>query len=307
MKNSASRNASATREIRPTTRRNIYARCIPELTENNVVARALVEDVGDGDVTTAATVPAEARARATISQKAPGVIYGLDVAIETFRILDPEIVVERLVDEGTWRDGGPVLSLEGSARAILTGERTALNFLQRLSGVATLAARCVQAVSDADPRPPTILYTRKTTPGLRTLEKAAVAAGGATNHRAGLYDAILIKENHAALAGGVGEAVRRARAYAPGLPLEVECRTLAEVDEALAAGAPNLLLDNMSVDELRAAVVHVAGRAELEASGGVTLETLRAIAGTGVDFISVGAITHSAPALDLSLLLEPIP
>jgi nicotinate-nucleotide pyrophosphorylase (carboxylating) len=272
-----------------------------------VVARALAEDVGDGDVTTAATVPAEARARATISQKAPGVIYGLDVAIETFRILDPEIVVERLVDEGTWRDGGPVLSLEGSARAILTGERTALNFLQRLSGVATLAARCVQAVSDAEPRPPTILDTRKTTPGLRTLEKAAVAAGGATNHRAGLYDAILIKENHAALAGGVGEAVRRARAYAPGLPLEVECRTLAEVDEALAAGAPNLLLDNMSVDELRAAVVHVAGRAELEASGGVTLETLRAIAGTGVDFISVGAITHSAPALDLSLLLEPIP
>jgi nicotinate-nucleotide pyrophosphorylase (carboxylating) len=307
MKNSASRNASATREIRPTTRRNIYARSIPELTENNVVARALAEDVGDGDVTTAATVPADARARATISQKAPGVVYGVDVAIETFRTLDPEIVVERLVDEGTWRDRGPVLALEGSARAILTGERTALNFLQRLSGVATMAARCVRAVSDVEPRPPAILDTRKTTPGLRALEKAAVAAGGATNHRAGLYDAILIKENHAALAGGVGEAVRRARAYAPGLPLEVECRTPAEVDEALAAGAPMLLLDNMSVDELRAAVRQVAGRASLEASGGVTLETLRAIAETGVDFISVGAITHSAPALDLSLLLEPIP
>jgi nicotinate-nucleotide pyrophosphorylase (carboxylating) len=307
MKNSARRNASATREIRPTTRRNIYARSIPELTENNVVARALAEDVGDGDVTTAATVPADARARATISQKAPGVVYGVDVAIETFRTLDPEIVVERLVDEGTWRDRGPVLALEGSARAILTGERTALNFLQRLSGVATMAARCVRAVSDLEPRPPAILDTRKTTPGLRALEKAAVAAGGATNHRAGLYDAILIKENHAALAGGVGEAVRRARAYAPGLPLEVECRTPAEVDEALAAGAPMLLLDNMSVDELRAAVRQVAGQASLEASGGVTLETIRAVAETGVDFVSVGAITHSAPALDLSLLLEPIP
>ncbi len=158
-----------------------------------------------------------------------------------------------------------------------------------------------------EPRPPTILDTRKTTPGLRALEKAAVAAGGATNHRVGLYDAILIKENHAALAGGVGEAVRQARAHAPELPLEVECRTLAEVDEALAAGAPMLLLDNMSVDELRDAVRHVAGRAKLEASGGVTLETLRAVASTGVDFISVGAITHSAPALDLSLLLEPLP
>ncbi len=200
-----------------------------------------------------------------------------------------------------------MLSLEGSARAILTGERTALNFLQRLSGVATMAARCVRAIADVEPRPPRILDTRKTTPGLRTLEKAAVAAGGATNHRAGLYDAILIKENHAALAGGVGEAVRRARAYAPELPLEVECRTLAEVDEALEAGAPDLLLDNMSLDELRSAVEHVAGRAELEASGGVTLDTLRAIADTGVNFISVGALTHSAPALDLSLLLEPIP
>jgi nicotinate-nucleotide pyrophosphorylase (carboxylating) len=268
-----------------------------------IVARALAEDVGDGDVTTAATVPQDARARATITQKAPGVVFGIDVAIETFRALDPEISFDRRVDEGQWREGGPVLALEGSARAILTGERTALNFLQRLSGVATLAARCAQAVSGTGA---TILDTRKTTPGLRALEKAAVAAGGATNHRAGLYDAILIKENHAALAGGVGEAVRQARAHAPGLLLEVECRTLDEVDEALAAGAPLLLLDNMSVDELRAAVDRVAGRAKLEASGGFTLDTLRAVAGTGVNFISVGAITHSAPALDLSLLLEPI-
>ncbi len=194
-------------------------------------------------------------------------------------------------------------AFEGSARAILTGERTALNFLQRLSGVATLAARCVQAVAGTGA---VILDTRKTTPGLRALEKAAVAAGGATNHRVGLYDAILIKENHAALAGGVGEAVRRAAGLFPDLQLEVECQTLDEVDEALAAGAGFLLLDNMSVDELKAAVDRVARRAKLEASGGFTLETIRAVAETGVDFVSVGAITHSAPALDLSLLLEPI-
>ena len=289
----------------PTTSRSIYPRPIPELTENDVIARALAEDVGDGDVTTIATVPEAARARGLVRQKAPGVIYGLDVAVEVFRALDPEMVVERLTEEGGWReDGGPVLGLEGSARAILTGERTALNFLQRLSGVATMAARCVRAVEGTGA---TILDTRKTTPGLRALEKAAVAAGGATNHRFGLFDAILIKDNHAAMAGGVGEAVRKARAYAPELPLEVECRTLAEVDEALTAGAPRILLDNMSVAELAHAVGHVAGRAELEASGGVTLQTLRDIAGTGVDFISLGALTHSAPALDLSLLLERIP
>jgi nicotinate-nucleotide pyrophosphorylase (carboxylating) len=166
-----------------------------------------------------------------------------------------------------------------------------------------MAARCVREVEGTGA---TILDTRKTTPGLRALEKAAVAAGGASNHRFGLFDAILIKENHAALAGGVGEAVRRARAYAPEVPLEVECRTLAEVDEALQAGAPWILLDNMSVEELAQAVRYVAGRAKLEASGGVTLQTLRGIAETGLDFISVGALTHSAPALDLSLLLEPI-
>ena len=277
---------------------------MPELTENDVIARALAEDVGDGDVTTAATVPEAARARALITQKASGVIYGLDVAVEVFRTLDPDMAVERLVSEGEWReDGGPVLALEGSARAILTGERTALNFLQRLSGVATMAARCVRAVEGTGA---TILDTRKTTPGLRALEKAAVAAGGATNHRFGLFDAILIKENHAALAGGVAEAVRRARDYAPELKVEVECRTLAEVDEALTAGAQWILLDNMTVAEMAGAVRHVAGRAKLEASGGVTLETIREIASTGVNFVSVGALTHSAPALDLSLLLEPI-
>ncbi|HTX09826.1 MAG TPA: carboxylating nicotinate-nucleotide diphosphorylase [Solirubrobacteraceae bacterium] len=279
-------------------------------TLTEIVARALAEDVGDGDVTTAATVPEGAAARATITQKAPGVIYGLDVAAETFRSLEPDIIVESLVAEGEWREGGPVMRLEGSARALLTGERTALNFLQRLSGVATMAARAARAVEGTHA---TILDTRKTTPGLRALEKAAVAAGGATNHRFGLFDAILIKENHAALAGGVGEAVRQARAYAPELTLEVEARTMPEVDEALAAGAAGegarefiILLDNMSVEQMADAVRHVAGRAKLEASGGVTLETLREVASTGVDFISLGALTHSAPALDLSLLLEPI-
>jgi len=270
----------------------------------DVVARALAEDLGGGDVTTAATVPADARAQAVIRQKAPGVIYGLDAAEQVFRSLDADAAFTRAVSEGEWRESGEVLRIEGTARALLSGERTALNFLQRLSGVATMAARAVQAIDGTGAR---ILDTRKTTPGLRALEKAAVAAGGATNHRAGLYDAILIKENHAALAGGVGAAVRRAREQAPDLPLEVECRDLAEVDEALAAGAPRLLLDNMRPDQLRAAVEHVAGRAELEASGGVTLPTLREVAGTGVDFVSVGALTHSAPALDLSLLLTPLP
>jgi len=275
-----------------------------QTTTPDIVAQALAEDLGDGDVTTEATVPEGTRARARITQKAPGVLFGLDPAAETFRALDPDMTFRRLADEGVWRDGGPVLSAEGSARAILSAERTALNFLQRLSGVATMTARCVRAVEGTGAK---ILDTRKTTPGLRALEKAAVAAAGGTNHRAGLYDAFLIKENHVALAGGVGEAVRRARARWPELPLEVECRTPAEIDDALRAGAPRLLLDNMSVEELRAAVRQVNGRAELEASGGVTLEGLGEIAGTGVQFISVGALTHSAPALDLSLLLEPVP
>jgi nicotinate-nucleotide pyrophosphorylase (carboxylating) len=269
----------------------------------DLVARALAEDLGSGDVTTAATVPESARARAVITQKAPGVVFGLGAAESTFRALDPEMLMDRLAAEGEWRDGGDVMRLEGQARALLSAERTALNFLQRLSGVATLAARCVRAVDGTGAR---ILDTRKTTPGLRSLEKAAVAAGGATNHRAGLYDAILIKENHATIAGGVGEAVRRARAAAPDLPLEVECRTLAEVNQALEAGAPLILLDNMSPEQLREVVSHVAGRAELEASGGVTLDTLRTVAATGVDFVSVGALTHSAPALDLSLILQLI-
>jgi nicotinate-nucleotide pyrophosphorylase (carboxylating) len=266
-----------------------------------LIDRALAEDVGEGDLTTAAVVPADARARARIDQKAPGVVAGLGVAEAVFKRLDPELRFERLVAEGEWRDGGPVAEIEGAAAPILTGERVALNFLGRLSGVATLTARFVRAVEGTGA---TVLDTRKTTPGLRALEKEAVRVGGGTNHRTGLYDAMLIKENHSALAGGVGEATRRALERAPaGVPVEVECASRAEVEEALAAGAGRLLLDNMPPEELREMVDLVDGRAQLEASGGVTLDGVGAIAETGVDFISVGALTHSAPALDLSLTL----
>ncbi len=228
-------------------------------------------------------------------------IYGLEMAERAFRAVDPSLTLTRRAEEGVWREDGPVLEIAGSARALLTGERTALNFLGRLSGVATLTARCVSALEGTGAR---VLDTRKTTPGLRMLEKAAVWAGGGVNHRIGLYDEILIKENHAAAAGGVGEAVRRARAARPDLPIEVEVTNLEELEEALAAGARRVMLDNMDLDTMREAVVRTAGRASLEASGGVTLDRLREIGATGVDFISVGALTHSAPALDLSLLLE---
>lgn len=271
-----------------------------------LVRRALAEDVGAGDVTTEATVPADAAAQALISQKAPGAVYGLAAAESCFRELDPGMRFERLAEEGRWRDrGAPVLSIEGSARALLTAERTAMNFLGHLSGIATMAASAAREVEGTGAR---VIDTRKTTPGLRLLEKAAVAAGGARNHRAGLYDAILIKENHIAAAGGIAAAVARARDAAPALAgtLEVEVGDAREIDEALAAGAPRLLLDNMSVEQLRAAVEQVAGRAELEASGNVTLENLRERALTGVDFISMGALTHSAPALDLSMILRTL-
>jgi nicotinate-nucleotide pyrophosphorylase (carboxylating) len=270
---------------------------------HDLIQRALAEDVGSGDVTTATLVPAGVRGRATLTQKAPGVIAGFKVVEAVFARVDPELRFSPLADEGVWRDGGSVAEVAGSSRSILTGERVALNFLQRLSGVATLTARYVQAVAGTRAR---ILDTRKTTPGLRALEKQAVATGGGTNHRAGLYDAILVKENHAAMAGGVGDATRLALAAADGLPVEVECATLDEVRAALDAGAPRIMLDNMTGDELREAVAVSGGRAELEASGGVSLETVRAIAETGVDFISVGALTHSAPALDVSLILEPL-
>jgi nicotinate-nucleotide pyrophosphorylase (carboxylating) len=277
------------------------------LSDEELIERALAEDVGDGDATTAATVDEGERARATIVQKAPGVISGLGIAAGVFRRLDPAAGIQ-LGPEGEWREpGAVVLVVEGDARALLTAERTALNFLGRLSGIATLTAQVVASVRSAGGRAQ-LLDTRKTTPGLRRLEKAAVAHGGGVNHRAGLYDAILIKENHSALAGGVGEAVRRARAARPDLPLTVEVRDHAEIDGALAAGAPRLLLDNMTPAEVRDAVARVAGRAELEVSGGVTPETILVYATIdGIDFVSMGALTHSAPVLDLSLALESLP
>jgi len=268
----------------------------------DLVRRALDEDLGTGDATSEATVPAHARARARVRQKAPGVIAGLEVAELAFTLVDDGVRVRREVEEGIWREDGPVLTAEGPARALLAAERTALNFLGRLSGVATATARAVRATEGTGAR---VLDTRKKTPGLRALEKAAVRAGGGTNHRFGLFDAIMIKENHAAMAGGVGSAVTAARARRPDLKVMVECRTPDEVDAALAAGAEWLLLDNMTPDELAQIAAHVGGRAALEASGGVTPETLRAYAASGVDFVSLGALTHSAPALDLSLLLEP--
>ncbi len=268
----------------------------------DLIAIALEEDLGTGDLTTAAVVPAGATARATIEQRAAGVPAGLGVAEAVFARIDPEISFTALATDGTWREPGPLAELTGPAAGILAGERVALNFLGRLSGVATLTARFVRAVEGTGAR---ILDTRKTTPGLRELEKEAVRAGGGTNHRRGLYDAVLVKENHSALGGGVGEATRRALAGAPaGVTVEVECASLAEVEEALAAGAGRILLDNMDPAGLRRAVELVDGRAELEASGGVTLDNVRAVAESGVDWISIGALTHSAPALDVSLMLH---
>ena len=272
-----------------------------------LVAQALAEDIGAGDVTTAATVAPDSMGRALITQKAPGVIFGLEAAETAFALLDPGAEFERLVQEGEWREqGGGVLRITARTSALLSAERTALNFVAHLSGVASMAAVAAGAVEGTGAR---VLDTRKTTPGLRALEKAAVRAGGAVNHRAGLHDAILIKENHIAAAGGIGEAVRRARAASPELAstMEVEVRNAEEIKQALEAGAPRLLLDNMDEAELRAAVEQVSGRAELEASGGVGLQTLRAVADTGVEWISMGALTHSAPALDLSLTLETLP
>ncbi len=247
-------------------------------------------------------MPAGALARAVITQKEPGVLSGLEVAREVFRQVDAALVFEALAPEGRWREGGEAAAIEGSAGSVLTGERTALNFLGRLSGVATMTARYVQAVEGTGAR---ILDTRKTTPGLRALEKQAVMDGGGVSHRGGLYDAILVKENHAALAGGVVAAARAALAARRGAAfVELEVETLDELDQALAEGIDRILLDNMGLDDMREAVARSRGRASLEASGGISLERVRAVAQTGVDFISVGALTHSAPALDLSLLLS---
>jgi nicotinate-nucleotide pyrophosphorylase (carboxylating) len=270
----------------------------------DLIQRALDEDLGDGDLTSRAVVPEGSLAKGVAIAKADGVVAGIEVAQAVFAAVDRGLAVEPLAADGDRvASGDELLALRGDARAILAGERVALNLLGRLSGVATLTARYVAAVDGTSTR---ILDTRKTTPGLRALEKAAVVAGGGTSHRFGLYDAILVKENHVRVAGGVGEAARRALAGASdGVVVEIEVESLGELDEALDAGIRRVLLDNMGPDMLRAAVARTAGRAQLEASGGITLETVRAVAETGVDFISVGALTHSAPALDVSLLFDP--
>ncbi len=270
-------------------------------TLERAVLAALAEDIGAGDVTTEATVPDDAVGTAELLVKESGVVCGLRAAESTFRALDPEVRFEALAGDGDEVDQPPavVARVTGSLRTILTGERVALNFLGRLSGIATLTRRYVAAV---DGTGVAVLDTRKTTPGLRALEKHAVVCGRGRNHRFGLDDAVLIKDNHLRAAGSLEKAVRLVRA-ASDLPIEVECETLGQVTEALEAGVDAILLDNMTLAELREAVALTAGRARLEASGGVSLDTIRAIAETGVDEISVGALTHSARSLDVSLEL----
>ncbi|AEB12815.1 carboxylating nicotinate-nucleotide diphosphorylase [Marinithermus hydrothermalis] len=266
----------------------------------------LLEDVGHGDLTTQLTVPQDAQGQGVILAKEAGVLAGIEAARLVFHEVDPTLRFTALKADGDRLEPvQAVARIEGRLASILTAERLALNLLQRLSGIATLTRKYVEAVAGTQAR---ILDTRKTTPGLRALEKYAVRVGGGHNHRFGLFDGILIKDNHIAAAGGVRAAVTRARARAPhGLRVEVEVTTLAELEEALEAGADVILLDNMDLPTLRQAVARTAGRARLEASGGMTLERVRAVAETGVDFISVGALTHSAKALDLSLEIEATP
>lgn len=266
----------------------------------DIVRRALEEDIGTGDLTTEATVPVEATAEAIIHTKEEGVIAGLDAARIVFRTLDPAIAFTAEVSDGTLVPKGTVIArLTGSARAILMGERTALNLLQRMSGIATMTRRAVEAVKFFPTR---IVDTRKTAPGLRLLDKYAVRMGGGQNHRFGLYDAVLIKDNHIKVAGGIGAAVAAARKAIPfTAKVEVETENLEQVQEALTAGADIIMLDNMDYDTMRKAVELINGRALVEASGKVTVETVTDVARTGVDFISMGALTHSVKALDISL------
>ncbi|HEX8360509.1 MAG TPA: carboxylating nicotinate-nucleotide diphosphorylase [Longimicrobium sp.] len=275
----------------------------------SLIQAALDEDVGPGDFTTLWTVPAERRAEARIVAKAPGVVAGSEIAVEVFRRVDPSLQVEVSAPDGTALEPGDLaMTITGSARSILTAERTALNFMQRLSGVATVTRRYVEAVAGTGAR---VIDTRKTTPGMRALEKAAVVAGGGTNHRHGLHDMVMIKDNHIAAAGGITAAVDAVRAHNErGLAVEVETTNLDEVREALSTSADRIMFDNMPPELMRQAVELVRAserRPETEASGGITLETIRAAAETGVDFISVGALTHSAPSLDLSLQLRALP
>lgn len=268
----------------------------------DTIRLALAEDIGRGDVTSTAIVPPDGRASAHLIAKQDGIVAGLDVAAAVFREHDPGIQFTARVQEGQRVSPGTLLAeVEGPARAILTAERTALNFLGRMSGIATLTRRFVDAIAGTNAR---ILDTRKTAPGLRSFDKLAVARGGGANHRLGLYDMVLIKDNHVDFAGSLSEAVRRARGSGTALEIEVEARSLEDVREALNAGVARLLLDNMSVEMLAQAVRLVHGRARLEASGGVTLENVRAIAETGVDDISIGALTHSVQVFDASLELR---
>ncbi len=263
-----------------------------------VIRRALEEDIGPGDATSEAIIPPDATMQGRIIAKQEGVIAGLDVAQAVYRTFDPSVEFVRHVEEGARvADRQALATVSGNARSLLTAERTALNFLGRMSGIATLTRRFVDAVAGTKA---VILDTRKTAPGLRLLDKLAVRRGGGENHRMGLYDMILIKDNHIDFAGSLEEAVRRARAQAQGLEIEVETRTLSEVRAALALGVERILLDNMSLEEMREAVRLAGGRARLEASGNVTLENVRAIAETGVDYISIGALTHSVRVFDVS-------
>ncbi|CAN5683358.1 carboxylating nicotinate-nucleotide diphosphorylase [soil metagenome] len=268
-----------------------------------ILELALQEDLGTGDITSECTVSPDLHASAVMVVKQEGVVFGLDVARSAFWLVDPAIVYRSIVSDGSRIDAGtPIVSLEGSARSILRSERVALNFLQRLSGVATMTASYVNALRDCKTR---VVDTRKTTPGMRVMEKKAVVAGGGSNHRFGLSDGVLIKDNHIAAVGGyrpVFEAVRAARAKAPHtLKIEIEVSTIGQLHDALDAGADIVMLDNMPVNEIAQAVKITAGRALLEASGGITLDNLSDVARTGVDFISIGALTHSAAALDISL------
>ena len=269
-----------------------------------MIARALAEDVGSGDVTTDAIVPADLRGSADVVVREAGVICGLDQALAVLLALDPEAHMERLAQDGDLVSHPPqvVARMHASVRALLTGERTALNLLQRMSGIATTTRRYADLVAGTGVQ---LLDTRKTAPGLRVLDKHAVACGGGTNHRAGLHDAVLIKDNHVAVAGGVPAAIERVRLNHPGRPVEVEVDTMAELQQALDAGADVILLDNMPPSQLRQAVVTTAGRARLEASGCITIDTIREVAETGVDAISVGALTHSVRALDIALEVPP--
>lgn len=277
---------------------------LPEHLVRAAVTRSLEEDLGlSGDITSQACLPAGARAHVVMATRRAGVVSGTQLAIEAFRQMDPAIKVQVVKKDGERIQPGDVLlKIDGNARAVLSAERTALNFMGRMCGIATLTAAYVERIKHTKAR---VLDTRKTTPGLRAFEKYAVLCGGGVNHRFGLFDAILIKDNHVGVAGGIRPALQRAKAHASSMvKIEIEVDSLAQLDEVIAEGADIVLLDNMAPDMLREAVKRVAGRIVTEASGGVTLDSIKAIAETGVDYISSGALTHSAPVLDIGLDIE---